>query len=127
MEYHLVYLTDQTKSSSAFRMFFKFVCPDFCETKNLFPHPKMSLQTQKFLYKKRGEDRSGRNGSSSNTKRSAKALLEHSSTGGHSLRVETTKIRKSLVLFDIKHSLGGGSQTKTERMALMYSLFTHVS
>lgn len=36
MEYHLVYLTDQTKSSSAFRMFFKFVCPDFCETKTYF-------------------------------------------------------------------------------------------
>lgn len=41
----------------------------------------------------------------------------HSSTRGYSFRYDTTKIRKSLVLFDMKHILGGGSQTKTERMA----------
>lgn len=59
-------------------------------------------------------------GSSSNTKHCQSFVgnsYGHSSTRGHSFRYDTTKIRKSLVLFDMKHILGGGSQTKTERMA----------
>lgn len=91
LEYHLVYLMDivclwwtkpkegwTTLSSSAFRMFFKFVCPDLCGTKHLFPHLKWVFKPKNFFINKgeRTDQEEKKKGSSSNTKHSAKALLE---------------------------------------------------